>query len=651
MIASQIPIGEILDLLGNAFESHIAFIGSDLRYRYANDAYQAWHLRSPQMIAGKSIQDILGRAEYESLKPHLDYALAGNRDEFEFSARHPTAGMRTFLARLVPDTMPDGTVNGVLHIFRDVTEGRRRERVDSEKKAEQEKAERALQASESRFRTMVDRSPFAIQIFDSEGKSVHFNEAWKRLWLGDPEALKNYSLFEDPQLEKLGLTQLFKLALDGETIEVAAFEYKPAESGLTGRPRWISAVAYPVALAAEQELALIFQDVTEEREAQMEVQAIKERLQLIVNTALDAAITIDSEDRITAWDGQAANIFGWTRAEVLGQNLYETIISKPARDPKNRTMANLLVHKGKVLQHRRIEIIANHKHGHTFPAEIAIASAKQNETTFYIISARDISDRVQSRQELQELNSQLEARVEARTTELKKTNEELAAAYNKLETFSYSVSHDLRNPLRRLMAVAAILQEDAPLSGEHKEELNSIKTFAENMTRLIEDHLNFAKSAHTQLQRQETDFSHLAWAVAREVMEEHPRTDVRVRTLPNLTVSADPLLLRVVLENLVENGAKFSQSCPNPVVEIGTTTQENERLFFVRDNGIGFDPEFSHKLFEPFEKLHREEELAGTGIGLSNTKEIIERHGGKIWAEGIPGKGATFFFTLGTAEL
>lgn len=639
----QIPPGEILELFGNALDSQVAYVGSDLHYRFANDAYHAFQGKPTSLIRGKTMLEVLGKDVFSVLKPHIDAVLDGEEQNFEIPRRHPVTGLRQILYRMIPDLQPDGAVNGFLEILRDVTEGKRRKQVSEAEEAERQRVERAIAASEKRFRTMVDQSPLSTQIFDANGKCTQANVAWQRLWCSDIEDIQHFNLLKDPQLVELGLHSAILKAYSGEHVEIPAFEFDPAKSDMTGRKRWVKAMLYPItADGSVSEVVMVLQDLTEEKLYQQELQLIKERLQLIVNTALDAVVTIDGDGVVTAWDGQAAKIFGWTRAEALGLKLEDLILPEDAREEFG-SFHELVTEAGSSIE---VELTALRKTGQLFPVEAAISAAKQGEEKFYSLFLRDISERKGDQEKLKELNAQLQQRVEERTEQLEKASHDL-------QDFTYSVAHDLRNPLRRLTGMAAVLQQDfsSGLSSDAQELLDQIRGFAKDMARIIEDHIEFARLAEPRIRFDRVDVSSLVWGVIRKLEPEYPAAQFKVRILPSLRITADPDLLEVVFENLLDNAAKFSQDRSIPAVEVGTYVDEGVRLFYVRDNGIGFDPSFGSKLFDPFIRLHREVEYGGTGVGLANVLRIVERHGGQIWAQGEEGKGALFTFTLAPSQL
>ncbi len=216
-----------------------------------------------------------------------------------------------------------------------------------------------------------------------------------------------------------------------------------------------------------------------------------------------------------------------------------------------------------------------------------------------------------------------------------------------VEAFNYSVSHDLRAPLRPLEGFSKVLIEDYAdkLDDRGRDYLTRIRAAAGRMGQLIDDLLELSRVSRTDLRRRPLDISELVDAIVREIRADGANGEREVVCPTGLTDSGDPGLLRIVLENLLRNAWKFTQKQPQPRVEFGRTTAANEVVYFVRDNGVGFDTAYASKLFQPFQRLHGAE-FAGTGIGLAIVDRIIRRHGGRIWGESSPGQGATFFFTL-----
>jgi PAS domain S-box-containing protein len=250
----------------------------------------------------------------------------------------------------------------------------------------------------------------------------------------------------------------------------------------------------------------------------------------------------------------------------------------------------------------------------------------------------DITERKQAEQEL-----------ELHRRELARSNSELAAANKELESFSYSVSHDLRAPLRAIDGFSHALLEDSSdrLDDAGKAHLNRIRAGTQRMGLLIDDLLNLSRLSRAQMQKQSVDISALACSVADGLRKAHPERLIELRIEDGLKTMADPGLLRVVLENLLGNAWKFSSKRASAHIEFGVAVSNGTSAYFVRDDGAGFDPVYADRLFGAFQRLHAVSEFAGTGIGLATVQRIVHRHGGRIWAESAVDRGATFYFTLG----
>lgn len=251
----------------------------------------------------------------------------------------------------------------------------------------------------------------------------------------------------------------------------------------------------------------------------------------------------------------------------------------------------------------------------------------------------------EARRQLQHERDHLEEQVAARTAELARANQEL-------EAFSYSASHDLQAPLRAMRGFAEVLQEDYAdkLDAEGRDSLERISRASLRMSRMIEDLLAFARSTRTALHRTPVDLSGRAAEVVMELRERNAQHTFEARIQPGVTALADASLMQSVLANLLGNAWKYSRENEAACVEFGAETVDGETVYFVRDNGVGFDMAEAARLFEPFQRLHRQDRFEGTGIGLATVWRIVQRHGGRIWAEAAPGKGATFRFTLGSAD-
>jgi len=362
------------------------------------------------------------------------------------------------------------------------------------------------------------------------------------------------------------------------------------------------------------------------------------RLAAIVNSSNDAIIGKDLNSIVTSWNVGAERIFGYSAHEMIGRPITRLI---PADRVQEEAQIIDRVKNGETVEH--FDTVRAAKDGHLI--DIAVTVSPIKDKTGKIVGAskvaRDISERKRAEQEIHELNVQLEQRVAERTAELEMANKEL-------EAFSYSVSHDLRAPLRAVDGFSQAVLEDysGQLPEEGRHYLQTIREGAQRMGVLIDDLLTFSRLSRAPLKQQEVNIDKLVRHVLEDLnaQREGRQVEMRIGDLP--ACRGDPALLNQVWVNLLSNALKYTRHRETAVIEIGCELDQGENVYFVRDNGAGFDMRYAHKLFGVFQRLHRADEFEGTGVGLAIVQRIIHRHGGRIRVDAAVDRGATFYFTL-----
>ncbi len=342
-------------------------------------------------------------------------------------------------------------------------------------------------------------------------------------------------------------------------------------------------------------------DITERRQ----VEEARTRLAAIVESSDEAIIGKTLEGIITNWNRGAEALFGYSAEAAVGKPMAMLIPADRAHE-EPEILARIA--RGEDVDH--FETVRIRKDREQIDVSVSISPIKDTQGKIIGASniARDITERRLAEREIRRLNEELEQRVADRTTQLHAANKEL-------EAFSYSVSHDLRAPLRE-------------------------------MAQLIDDLLQLARVTRSEMRREVVNLSETAHALVAELQEREPERTMTVRIEKGLAAYGDKRLLKIVLSNLLGNAWKFTSKQIQPEITFGSERENGETFYFARDNGAGFDMTYVNKLFGAFQRLHTAGEFEGTGVGLATVQRIINRHGGRVWAEGTVNEGATFYFTL-----
>ena len=361
------------------------------------------------------------------------------------------------------------------------------------------------------------------------------------------------------------------------------------------------------------------------------------KLDRLLGSMPDALVIVNAEGKIISSNVQTGRLFGYSERELQGENM-ALLVPERFRPSQRQYYAGFFLQRNGRIPEATVELCGLRKDGREFPIEICTKPLVSEKGLLVTSAIRDISERKKVEKQISELNRELKDRA----AELENANKEL-------EAFSYSVSHDLRSPLQNIDSFSQILVEEYAnrLDADGRDYVQRLRGSCQHMEEIIDALLALSNMARHELVLDRVNLSALAKAIAAELKQKDPDRLVDWVIAEGLIVAGDARLLRVVLENLIGNAWKFTAGRPRARIEFGALPQCNgSRTYFVRDDGAGFDMTRAGHLFAPFKRLHDQGQFRGTGIGLATVQRVIQRHRGRIWAEGVVDHGATFCFTL-----
>ena len=600
----------------------IVYYDAQLRCQYCNGAYAKRFGLVPGQLIGKHLSEIIDGELFQKEMPELQRVLSGETVKYSRARLGADGGTTLEELAMIPRLAERGAVVGWYGFVTDVTDLMRNRD--------------ELRRAKERLDSALENSEIAVWSTDLRNNEIWISEGWAA-YLGKPRAetyttaaeLLEIAHPEDRQALKAVAVQLMK-----NEISAYAIEHRVKSEG--GQWKWILSRGRVVDREPGGQALRVSGtnvDITERRKAE-EARARSDARFRAVFERSQAGITIWGIDgRYLAANNAFCEFVGYAADELIGK-MYGRDFLLP--DDAEGTEISARLRRGDIAFSSR-DRGYRRRDGNPVWGRTTVSAVKEDGALQYFVAVViDITETRAAHAHIERINAELEERIIERTAELR-------AALKELDSFSYSVSHDLRAPAGAVSGFAHLLRtnEAAQLSDDAKHLLEMIEKNSERMINLIEGLLKLSHLGHGQIRRVALSMDEMVRDVLRDFAAAD-RAGIRVRELPGC--QGDPVLLRQVWANLIGNALKYSRTREPARVEVGW--DEGSRAYFVRDNGVGFDMQFYGKLFGPFERLHGDSEFEGNGIGLAIVQRIVQRHGGKIWADAVIDHGATFSFTV-----
>ena len=660
--ASEVKFRQTFDLSPTG----IVMVGLDKRFHRINDAFSHFLGYSVEELAGKTIEDItfaedrnIGMAEMMAIvKGEINTSRVQKRyvrkdgewvwGEVTISLVRDQENRPQYFLSIIEDITEQKRNEAELHRLYETSEHSRLDLLSILE--DQKRVEEALRDSQSLYHSFIEQLPNAVFRKDREGRYVLVNPEFCRLknlkkedFIGKKPvevaaSATNAQGIEGPATKyaHVGEDVHEQILRSGKT-----FETEEEYHGTVGGILHMYVMRMPVfdsrgTIVGTQ--GIMF-DISERKRAEREIQKLnqelesrvwqrtaeltesEERFRQLAEASYEAIIIHESGVLLRAND-QFSKLFGFELGELLGKQVMPLTTA-----PQSLEVLKKQIDTGGLGPY---EATGRRKDGTTFPMEVRARIIEYKGRPVRVAAIMDITRRKQAEEALRE-----------RTVALEAANKEL-------EAFSYSVSHDLRAPLRSIDGFSQALLEDYhdKLDENGKSHLTRVRNAAQRMAQLIDDVLDLSRIHRVEMSRVSVDLTGLAKEIIEDLRETQPRKNVEVAIEPGMSAVGDTQLLRLFLQNLLENAWKFTSKHNHAKIEIGSRESDGKKVFYVKDDGAGFDMAHADMLFAPFQRLHAQTEFPGTGVGLASAQRIIHRHGGTIWAESEVEKGATFYFTL-----
>ena len=608
---------ELLDLTSDAI--FIRNVKGEILYW--NKAAERLYQWQGEEARGKVAQELLRTIFPKPLTEIVAEVLERGAWEGELIEQRRDGRVLNISSRWVARKDGDGKLNSILASNHDITERKK---------------------SEQKFRDLLENAPDAIVIVNQSGTIQLVNAQTEKLFGYErselvgmavetlvPQRLqhqhsshrKEYAQSPRPRAMEAGL-DLYARRKDGTEF--------PVEISLS-----------PLESAEGTLISSAIRDVTERKRLAEQLLQNEMRFRLLIDAVKDyAIISFDPEGLVTSWNSGATRLKGYSAEEIMGQHISRLYPKEDIDQGKLEEELRQAAATGNVEN----EGWRVRKDGSRFWAQVVTTALRDSggKLIGFVKIDRDITSKREAEKKIQELNLELTQQVN-----------ELGNVNRELESFSYSVSHDLRAPLRHVDGFARILKEEysAGMTPEGLRYLERILEAATQMGQLIDDLLNLARIGRKELNRERVAIARVVKEAMADLPAEAKERSIEWRIEPLPEMNCDAGLVKLIFTNLLSNAVKFTRTRESAVIEVGSRVSDGGPTIYVRDNGVGFDPQYADKLFGVFQRLHRQEDFEGTGVGLATVQRIIRRHGGEIRAESQLNSGATFFFTLGRQSL